>query len=83
MSDYINIVWKMSSVFNELHRMEEPELDFEWAEDPVSILEEPERILHKGSLHISSPSDLQGTPRSYMCYLLPFKLLRVSLPTLL
>ena len=68
----------MSSVFNELHRIEEPGVAFSWLEDPVPILEEPERVLHKGSLHISSPSDTQGTPRSYMCYLLPFKLFRVS-----
>jgi hypothetical protein len=72
----------MSSVFNVLHRMEEPGLEFVWLEDPVPILEEPERILHKGSLHISSPTDAQGTPRCYMCYLLPFKLLRVSPPVL-
>ena len=66
-------------MFESLHKIEEPGIDFVWQEDPVLDIEETQRILHKGTLMISSADSPQATPRQYVCYLLPFKLLRVSL----
>ena len=71
----------MNSIFELLHRRICPLVDFLWHPENVDVLDHAPEFFCKGSLMISSADEKDVTPRSYFCYLIPFKIIRVWLET--